>query len=223
MTSGNPDRSEFDFATPDISHLTSADYLHVYEPAEDSFLFLDALQADFKLLKSRRPTVCLELGSGSGIVSTFTSQMLGSATFYLCTDINKKAAETTQRTGVQNNVVLNPVTMDLAGCFLSRLKNKVDLLLFNPPYVVTPPEEVGSQGIVASWAGGLDGRQVIDRLLPQIPRLLSQTGLFYMVVIKENKPSELEEILQNSNFKMTTVLNRRSGPEFLSVLRFCRE
>ena len=48
--------------------------------------------------------------------------------------------------------------------------------------------QVGSQGIEASWAGGVAGRQVIDRLLPLVPNLLSPRGVFYMVVIKENKP-----------------------------------
>ena len=48
--------------------------------------------------------------------------------------------------------------------------------------------QVGNQGIEASWAGGVAGRQVIDRLLPLVPNLLSPRGVFYMVVIKENKP-----------------------------------
>jgi release factor glutamine methyltransferase len=34
---------------------------------------------------------------------------------------------------------------------MKRLHHKIDILIFNPPYVVTPIEEVGRKDIVASW------------------------------------------------------------------------
>ncbi len=46
------------------------------------------------------------------------------------------------------------------------LSGKVDILLFNPPYVPTESDEVCGNGIEASWAGGVDGREVIDRFIP---------------------------------------------------------
>ena len=42
------------YPTPDFSHLTQVDYDHVYEPAEDTFLLLDALEKDAGYLKNLR-------------------------------------------------------------------------------------------------------------------------------------------------------------------------
>lgn len=42
-----------------------------------------------------------------------------------------------------------------------------------------------------SWAGGEDGREVIDRVFPLVSNVLSPNGVFYMVIIQENKPGLL--------------------------------
>lgn len=43
-------------------------------------------------------------------------------------------------------------------------------------------------GISVSWAGGKDGREVIDRFMPEVPRMLAPGGRLYLVCIKENFP-----------------------------------
>lgn len=48
--------------TPDLSHLTAAHYEDVYEPSDDTFLLLDALEKDKPLLQALNPGICLELG-----------------------------------------------------------------------------------------------------------------------------------------------------------------
>ena len=96
---------------------------------------------------------------------------------HFATDINGNAASAVQRTGKANKVpYLEVVRTDLANGLDHRMKGLVDVLIFNPPYVPTPSEEVGSEGIEAAWAGGRDGREVIDRLLPNIGALLSPPG-----------------------------------------------
>lgn len=48
--------------TPRVNHFTEADYGNFYEPAEDSFLLLDALEADAGTIKQLHPAVAAEIG-----------------------------------------------------------------------------------------------------------------------------------------------------------------
>ncbi|XP_027622046.1 methyltransferase N6AMT1 isoform X3 [Tupaia chinensis] len=139
-----------------------------------------------------------------------------------CTDINPKAAACTLETARCNKVYIQPVVTDLVKGLLPRLKEKVDLLVFNPPYVVTPSEEVGSRGIEAAWAGGRNGREVMDRFFPLASDLLSPRGLFYLVTIKENNPEEILKIMKTKGLQGTTALSRQAGQELLSVLKFTK-
>ncbi|XP_026217260.1 methyltransferase N6AMT1 [Anabas testudineus] len=210
------------FPTPSYSHAGRGDFRDVYEPAEDSFLLIDALEKDAEKLQRMSPCVCLEVGSGSGVVSAFLASVVGPSALYLCTDVNPAAAQCTAKTASCNDVLLQPVITDLVEGLLPQLSGKVDVLLFNPPYVVTPSEEVGSRGIEAAWAGGKQGREVTDRFLPNVSQLLSSKGLFYLVTIAENNPEEIISLLGKHGLRGESCLSTRAGNERLSVLRFHR-
>ncbi|XP_013883169.1 methyltransferase N6AMT1 isoform X3 [Austrofundulus limnaeus] len=182
------------YPTPVYAHAGRGDFRDVYEPAQDSFLLIDALETDAERLRGMS-----------------------------CSDVNPAAAQCTAKTASCNNVSLQPVLTDLVECFLPRLCGKVDVLLFNPPYVVTPSEEVSSRGIEAAWAGGERGREVTDRFLPSVAQLLSHKGLFYLITITENDPEEIIRLLSHQGLEGESCLSTRAGNERLSVLRFHRK
>ena len=214
-------KTDMDLPTPSLAHLSAADFKQVYEPAEDTFLFLDALERDQEDLRSMEAILSLEIGSGSGTVLSFLGRILGANSgVFLATDINSFATNVTQRTGMQNGVFIDVINTSLVQGLDARLTGNVDVLLFNPPYVPTESDEVGVRDISAAWAGGLNGREVLDLLLPVVGKLLSAQGVFYLVVVKENRPDEICDILLKQGLIATTVLERRSGRERLSILRF---
>ncbi|XP_042863735.1 methyltransferase N6AMT1-like [Penaeus japonicus] len=209
--------------TPDFSHITSEDLNHIYEPSEDSFLLIDALEKDLAFIRERGPSLCLEVGTGSGVVITALGSILGSQCHYIGTDINPRACSITQQTGRANGVDIETVRTDLVAEVIDRVRGSIDLLLFNPPYVVTPSEEVGQGDLEYTWAGGVKGREVLDRLLPSVDALLSPKGLFYLLVLKENDPEEIVSIMDSRGFSCECIMRRRTGPENLLVLRFSRK
>ncbi|KAJ2787787.1 HemK methyltransferase member 2 [Coemansia interrupta] len=211
--------------TPDTSHLRDPRFASVYEPAEDTYLLLDALENDLPRLHAQRPTICVEIGSGSGCVSTFLGQVLTPhASLIISTDINPAATQATRQTTGRSGgaAVFAQCHTRFVQALEPRLQGNVDVLVFNPPYVVTPEEEVGSMGEAAAWAGGKDGRAVVDRLLPRVAALLAPGGVFYLVVIEENRPDEIIHLMAAQGLVGERVLERRAGRERLSILRFTK-
>ena len=74
--------------------------------------------------------------------------------------------------------MLEPINASFASPLRSRLKNSVDILLFNPPYVPTESEEAyyaqSEMTLPGSWAGGTDGMQVTDLFLQDVPVGIAQ-------------------------------------------------
>jgi release factor glutamine methyltransferase len=69
----------------------------------------------------------------------------------------------------------------------------------------------------------MDGRQVIDRFLPLVDGILSSKGIFYLVLVEENKPLEVIELMREWGLEGEIVNKRRAGPERLSILKFKRK
>ncbi|RAH85955.1 hypothetical protein BO86DRAFT_137646 [Aspergillus japonicus CBS 114.51] len=91
----------------------------------------------------------------------------------------------------------------------------IDILLFNPPYVPTEAVpraptaadfETGDAAATRSeqferesyllsltYAGGKDGMEITDRLLADLPRVLSPRGVGYVLLCAQNRPREVVE------------------------------
>ncbi|XP_018327185.1 hemK methyltransferase family member 2 [Agrilus planipennis] len=195
-------------------------FKNVYEPSEDTFLFLDTLEQELQLILSIKPDFVVEVGSGSGVVITALANACKNISFCLATDINSEANSATAFTAKLNNVTIESINMK----YLSNFKpNIFDVVLFNPPYVVTESNEIKGTGLNRSWAGGKNGREVIDEFLKLLPNILSYKGVCYMVVIKENKLEDIHNVVVDLGLSCYIVKERKVPGEHLFVLKMYRK
>ncbi|KAF1956739.1 hypothetical protein CC80DRAFT_64629 [Byssothecium circinans] len=245
--------------TPSTSHVC---FDRVYEPAEDSFLLLDALssKSESSFLHSRfngsssTPPLVLEAGVGSGVVLAFAAANAKSIfgrkdLLTLGTDINSfacQAASQTIHTALKDNghpssTALDVVNGDLAS---SIRPHSVDVFIFNPPYVPAELPDFSRhdcfnalpQGrntttfdqdtylLELSYAGGVDGMVVTNRMLEQIPEILDpERGVAYVLLCAQNKPDEVKRKITNwgLGWKVETVgsSGKQAGWEKLQILR----
>ena len=210
---------------------------------------MDCIENDGKLFnqtfktKTNSTITIMEIGSGSGIVSTHTYNVIktycmecvGNKNMNISSiaiDINGDALQITQQTMMKNGIKQNEITLIqsdlLNGINIKQFYPKIDIMIFNPPYVPTSSEELNKsqtdKQLSAAWSGGEDGRVIIDKFIKdsQFYKLLGKHSFFYLVTIAMNKPDEIIEILKQSpyNLHAEIVARKRVVQEMLVIIKF---
>ena len=183
-------------------HLADA----VYEPAEDSYLLIDA--ALNEIAGSKQRLRILEIGTGSGIV---TAAMMRDAPEhrYAATDISPHAVACAKA---------NRVPVVRADLFRG-IRGRFDLIVFNPPYLPTAPAERVDGWLDYAWNGGDDGRAVIDRFLEHAPAFLADRGSILLLLSSLTGIETVRERMASAGLLVHEVASMRCPGEVLVVLR----
>uniref|UniRef100_A0A5S6QMR8 MTS domain-containing protein n=1 Tax=Trichuris muris TaxID=70415 RepID=A0A5S6QMR8_TRIMR len=224
-------RREFEIADITVAEKFSNS---VYPPAEDSYFLLDVLESDWPDIKASSPTIFVEVGCGSGIVSCSLARNLRHCGVVICTDIDPISALATCRNSKLNDCqnYVNPICCDLITALWDRLHCCVDVLVFNPPYLPYKSEFDSTNPLARTWCGGgSDGSEVARRLITCAHNILSENGLFYLVAAEENNVAALVNLnskLKGAVTSMFADLNivrqpNQSAATLLSVIKFAVE
>lgn len=174
---------------------------HVYEPAEDSFLLVDAM---LEIIGDQN--TLLEVGCGSGIVSVFAQDHCQRV---LATDINPHAVHCALLNGI--DVLMTDLFAGIKGTF--------DVVVFNPPYLPTSKDD-----LVGGWDdlmlnGGPDGRDTIRRFVADVGNHLNPNGQVLLLISSLTGIKEVCDMMRNEGMSVKKVAESRHFFEKLVVVK----
>lgn len=175
----------------------------VYQPEADTYLLLDAAKKELK-----PGDRVLEIGTGSGLIS----RELALVSDVVATDINPHAALCARGSGV--DVVRSNLFAGIRGTF--------DLILFNPPYLPTQPEERVDDWLEYALDGGETGREVIERFAGEVGRVLAPQGRVLLLISSLTGLPEVSDLFTRHGFAVDVVIEQVIEDEVLYVLRITR-
>ncbi len=182
------------------SHAPS-DHEDVYQPAEDTYLLLKVALAE-----ARAGTQVLEIGCGSGFIS---QELACKVARLIATDINPHAVRSAKARGIE------VIRADL----FQGIKGKFDLIIFNPPYLPTLPEERTGQWIDYALDGGESGRQTVNRFLKDLAGHLRPAGRALLLISSLTGLTEVQKTAASAGLTADVVADEGCFFERLYVLR----
>lgn len=147
----------------------------IYEPVEDTFLLKKHIK-DFARGK------VLDMGSGSGILA---EEALKYSNNVLAADINKEAVKFCRKKKI------NCIYSDL----FSNIKEKFDLIIFNPPYLPKKKYEDEETSLNVG-----QGKELITEFLNQAKSHLNENG--QILILISSLTGKPENLFGGWNFKL---------------------
>jgi release factor glutamine methyltransferase len=177
--------------------------MEIYEPAEDSYLLSDTLKISLK--NKQKTSKILDMGSGSGIQAQ-TCRELGFQNI-LTADINPEAVK-----------LLKSKNFDAIETNLfSNLKDKFDIIIFNPPYLPEDIQEPKDSRLITT--AGKKGYEIILKFLKQAKIHLNKNSVIFIVISNLSNPEELKLKLkkENLNYEIKELASKKLFFETLYV------
>lgn len=178
----------------------------VYQPAEDTNLLATAA-----VERVTRNDLVVDVGTGSGYVAATVAEETGAAV--LGTDVNPLACRQARERGVE---AVRADLLDPIGT------GTVDVVVCNPPYLPTEPDDERDDWMEVALSGGESGLAVIAPLVADVGRVLRDGGRVLLLVSSLAGVDEIVDLAATEGFSAAAVAEESFPFETLTVLELVR-
>ena len=183
----------------------------VYDPAEDTYLLLDAIDV-------KENDAVLEIGTGCGIIALECAKIGANV---ISTDINPIAVELVKKNYLVNQNKLNGNFEVRNGDLFSPIlfSETFDVIIFNPPYLPTKKDERVGGWYDAALDGGESGIETTKKFIENLTIFLKKNGRAYFVFSSLSDKNELESFIKQKKLDFKIVESKTYDGETLSIYR----
>lgn len=178
----------------------------MYPPKDDSYFLSEVLIGYLKKLPEqiKNKLTALDLGTGSGIQAETLANFLPKNNI-LCCDIDKEALSYVKNKGFK---ILN-------SNLFSKIKQKFDLIVFNPPYL----PECGYDK-EKDTTGGKFGDETILSFLKQAKKHLKKQGKIFLLFSSLTPQKRIINEIKKQKFKILSIKEKKLFFESLFIFIF---
>ena len=174
----------------------------VLRPPSDAFMLANQLRQERLGEKSS----VLDLCAGSGMLAVVAAQ--SGAGRVTALDISRRALLATRLNARLNGVHVRAVGGDL---FAAVQGEHFDVIVSNPPYLVSASDTLPRRGASRAWNAGTSGRAFLDRICDQAHWHLTQGGVLLLVHSSLCSEQTTVDALARQGYDVSITMRHR-GP-----------
>ncbi|MFA6073735.1 MAG: methyltransferase [Candidatus Woesearchaeota archaeon] len=189
----------------------------MYEPQEDSYLLQESI---IEFLNEKKIHIALDMGTGTGIQGL---TLIGHVETIILTDINKETIDflkdeikKLEDNKIKNNNQIKSKIRIYTGNLFEKIPEefhqKINLIIFNPPYLPREKEEIEDIELTS----GESGIETTKEFLTHSKIFLAKQGTIFFVASSLSKITELEEHMTKENYSFS--IDRKKHISFEDII-----